>query len=61
MISAAEQAIRDIDRIMETRSASEARYNAISNLCDYATGRTPGALGKVDFETYVQGVYFELV
>lgn len=61
MVSAAEQAIRDIDRIMETRSASEARYNAISNLCDYATGRTPGALGKVDFETYVQGVYFELV
>lgn len=61
MISSAELAVQNIDRITEARSADESRYNAIRNLCDYATGRVAGALGKVDFETYVQGVYFELV
>ena len=61
MISAAEQAIQNIERIQQTRGSYEAEYNVVSNLCDYATGRKAGARGKVDFETYVQGVYFELV
>ena len=61
MISQAELAIQNIARIQKTRGAYEAEYNLVSDLCDYATGRKAGARGKVDFETYVQGVYFELV
>ncbi len=61
MISEAELAVQNIDRIMTSRGAYEAEYTVVSKLCDYATGRKPGAHGKVDFETYVQGVYFKLV
>lgn len=61
MISQAELAVQNIDRLRQARGGYEAEFNLVSNLCDYATGRKPGLHGKVDFETYVQGVYFELV
>ena len=52
---------RRIEDLLDSNREAETAYRTIAPLADIATGTAPGALGKLSFETYVQGVYFDNV
>lgn len=52
---------RRIEDLVDSNKEAESAYRTIAPLADIATGAVPGALGKLSFETYVQGVYFDSV
>ena len=50
-----------ITRIREDMQQSEEEHQLVHTLSRIANGEQAGAAGRVTFETYVQGVYFDLV
>ena len=61
LVSRNADCLESIGRHAKRMSGLEERFVTIDRLSRLASGRLAGALGKVAFETYVQGAYFDRV